>query len=147
MKVVLDTSILVRAHSIADGPGREVLGLFRSGAISLLLSPYLLTELSRVLRYPRLMERYAMTEEEITAYLDDLQDLAELVQPTTAKGSILSDAADDPIILTAWAGQADVLCSNDMHFFTPAAKSFATRYGIRILTELQFLDFVRQLRR
>lgn len=110
MRVVLDTSILVRAHSIADGPGREILGLFRSGAVSLLLSPYLLTELSRVLRYPRLMERYAMTEEEITAYLDDLQDLAELVQPT-------------------------------------AAKSFATRYGIRILTELQFLDFVRQLSR
>jgi len=52
MRVVLDTNILIRAHTNARGPARELL-LIVIGASehTLVLSPFVLQELERVFGY------------------------------------------------------------------------------------------------
>lgn len=54
MKIVLDTTILVRANEHSQGLARELLMLIVNGGHRLILSNEILYELARVLRYPRL---------------------------------------------------------------------------------------------
>ena len=63
MKIVLDTSILVRANERATGLGRDLLISVVESEHTLLLSNEMLVELARVLRYPRLQRFYSLNEE------------------------------------------------------------------------------------
>src|SRR5258708_1011266 len=51
----------------------------------------------------------------------------------------IKDPNDDPIVHTALAGQADVLCSGDKHFYGPSVLSFCSRYRIRLMSEVELL--------
>ncbi len=62
MKIVLDTTILVRAHEHSHGLARELLITVVDGKHTLLLSNEMLHELARVLRYPRLQAFYHLEE-------------------------------------------------------------------------------------
>jgi predicted nucleic acid-binding protein len=63
MRIVLDTNILVRASAKARGPARELLQLIvASPRHVLLLSPFLLQELERVLSYERIRTLSKLTE-------------------------------------------------------------------------------------
>ena len=55
MRAVLDTNVLVRSTKSGTGPAREVLLEFQSAEHVLLLSPWMLDELRRVLTYPRVV--------------------------------------------------------------------------------------------
>ena len=61
MKIVLDTTILVRATERSHGLARELLTNIVEGEHRL-LSNEMLHELARVLRYPRLRDFYGLTE-------------------------------------------------------------------------------------
>ena len=63
MKIVLDTTILVRANEGSYGLARERLTNIVESEHRLLLSNEMLHELARVLRYPRLREFYGLTED------------------------------------------------------------------------------------
>ena len=143
MRVVADTGILVRAAAKPVGPAREFLAFVRRGHAQLVLSPFLLEEVERVLHYPRLANRYCLSHAEIAAHLQLLRSVAEIVSPFEGKPIVPGDRDDDPVIYTALAGRADVLCTVDKHFFAPAVLSFCSRYGIRIQTDV---DLVRELR-
>ena len=58
MRVVLDTNILVRATKGGKGPAREVLLAFQLSEHVLLLSPWMIDELRRVMTYPRVMAQH-----------------------------------------------------------------------------------------
>ena len=58
MKIVLDTTILVRANEHSQGLARELLIHIVDSKHTLLLSNEMLHELARVLRYPRLQPFY-----------------------------------------------------------------------------------------
>ena len=50
------------------------------------------------------------------------------------------------MIYTAVAGQADILCTVDKHFYEPNVLSFCFRQGIQLMTDLKLLHFLRQLK-
>jgi predicted nucleic acid-binding protein len=62
VKIVLDTTILVRAHERSHGLARDLLISIIDSEHSLVLSNEMLYELARVLRYPRLRAFYDLTE-------------------------------------------------------------------------------------
>jgi predicted nucleic acid-binding protein len=51
----------------------------------------------------------------------------------------LADPKDDPIVYTAVAGKADVLCTLDRHFQSPAVLDFLRTHGIRVLSDVELL--------
>jgi predicted nucleic acid-binding protein len=69
MRIVLDTNVLARAVRGGTGPAAELLGLVMVPPHTFLLSPFLLLELSRVLRYERLRKLHQLDDAQIDAYV------------------------------------------------------------------------------
>ncbi|MFN0052293.1 MAG: hypothetical protein ACKV0T_08875 [Planctomycetales bacterium] len=55
-----------------------------------------------------------------------------------------SDPDDGPMVATAVAGQADVLCRWDRHLRHPSVRSYCETRGIRILTDVELLAVLRE---
>jgi uncharacterized protein len=140
MRIVLDTNILVRTNVKARGPSHEILLTILRHGHTLINSPFLLRETERVLTYPRLQRLWQLTTQDIQEHIDLLEKFSSLVHPVIEASVVLKDPNDDPIIYTAVAGKADVLCTLDQHFYDSDVVRFAKRRGIRILTDLQLLS-------
>jgi len=110
-----------------------------AGPDVLIVSQYLLQELERILAYPRLMSRSAITPFDISAYLEYLARASTLVDPMPVPEGVLRDPTDDPVLGTALAGKADVLCTRDADFFAESVQRFSQARSIRILTDVELL--------
>jgi len=139
VKIVFDTNVLARSHPGASGPARKALLHTLSSQHKLVASDYLLRELERVLQYPRILRRLPLTVAGITDYLEDLAKAAIIVAPAHVPPRLLRDSADEPILGTALAGNADILCSRDADFWETRVLAFCAEHGIRILSDLELL--------
>jgi putative PIN family toxin of toxin-antitoxin system len=110
LRVVLDTNVLVSALAYPGSiPGR-ILNAWREGEVDLVLSRYILDEMVRVL--PRL-PRITLTAAEIRDLADSFLFLAEIVEPSTEPEATLRDPADQLVLGTLRATQADYLVTGD----------------------------------
>jgi len=66
VRITLESTILVRANQHAKGPARALLLELLDYGHRLIFSTSILEEVERVLHYPRLIKRFALTEVEIT---------------------------------------------------------------------------------
>lgn len=132
-----------RAHQRARGPARRALVHVTSGSDTLILSPYILWELERILTYPRLLKRSGLSSSDIAEYLENLAQVASLVTPEEIPKSLLGDPTDGPILGTAVAGQAEILCTRDADLLTENVRRFCAAKGIRGITDLEFLEVFR----
>lgn len=133
LRIVLDTNVLVSGIAYPQSiPGRILRG-WQEGAVSLVLSRYILDELGRVL--PRL-KRLKLTAAEIEDLADSFLFMAEMVEPVVTREEALRDRADDAVLGTLLAAEADYLITGDKDLLalserypilTPAA--FWTRHG------------------
>jgi putative PIN family toxin of toxin-antitoxin system len=114
-----------------------------SGSDTLILSPYILWELERILTYPRLLKRSGLSSSDIAEYLENLAQVASLVTPEEIPKSLLRDPTDGPILGTAVAGQAEILCTRDADLLTENVRRFCAAKGIRGITDLEFLEVFR----
>lgn len=134
LRVVLDTNVLVSGLAYpASVPGR-IVGVWRQGGLDVVLSRYILDELSRVL--PRLNHRLNWHEADFKDFYDILAVTTDLVEPTPITDDRLRDDADQPVLGTLLAARADYLVTGDRdllaladHYpiLTPAA--FWDRHG------------------
>ncbi len=145
MRLTLDTAILVRTITAGVGPAHGLLDAIASSGATLVLSRYILDELLRVLNYPRLLKHYRLDQASIAAHLQHLEALSELVEPADGPPIVLRDPKDDPIVYTALAGEADVLCTGDRHFYDPSVLAFCSRHGIQVMTDVELLHHLRSL--
>ena len=145
MRIVLDTNILARAASGPPGPADDLLLRCVAPPQILCVSPFLLAELARVLRYPRVRKVHGMADEEIDAYVRDVQMASMIVSvPIEAVEAVVSsDPEDDPIVATAVAARADVLCTLDRHLRQQPVVAHCASKGIQILTDLELLQRLR----
>jgi putative PIN family toxin of toxin-antitoxin system len=143
VRIAADTGILVRGTARAKGPARELLLKMRAGGHVLILSPFLLEQIKRVLHYSRIQKLYALTDVEIESYIQFLEETAELVDPVIKDPVVLADPTDDPIIYTAVDGRADFLCAMDRDFYAPAVVAFCRQRGIEIMNDVELLKRLR----
>ena len=144
MRIVFDSNVLARAHQRANGPARRALLKVASSSDVLILSQYILVEPERILTYPRLLKRSGLNPRDIAEYLENLARIASLVKPEQVPEGLLRDATDEPILGTALAGSADVLCTRDADFFEGKVQRFYADHGIRLLTDLELLETFRE---
>lgn len=154
MRIVLDSNVLVRAakkraKDKRDSPACEVLSLVRSVPHVLVLSDFLLTELERVLHYPRVRQIHQLSEEEIQTFVRELDALAhvENVAKEGTEPAISTDPKDNPIIQTAIAGRADILCTLDWHIRNRKVRAYCRTHGVRIFTDVGLLRVLRREQR
>lgn len=110
LRVVLDTNVLVSGLAYSGSiPGRIVTA-WRQGGLDVVLSRYILDELSRVL--PRL-SRVSLGVDEIRDLVDSFMFLADIVEPAGAQDDQLRDRTDQPVLRTLLAGNANYLITGD----------------------------------
>ncbi len=113
---------------------------WRHGSINVLLSPYILDELRRVL--PRLAHRHGLTLAEIEDLVDVLSIQAEVIEPLPSVEPDLRDVADQPVLGTLLAalktsgadylitGDKDLLAIADRYPIVTPANFWATHAGL-----------------
>ena len=87
---------------------------------------------------------YPMSDADIDGHIEYLESFAELVVPLEGPPVVLTDPDDDPVIYTALAGGADVICTLDKHFREPNVRSFCYRHRIQIMSEFELLRALGQ---
>ena len=143
MKIVLDTTILVRANERSSGLARELLIAIIDSEHRLVLSSEMLHELARVLRYPRLQTFYGLSESLVYDYIAFLRRSAEIVALNPVVTTPIRDVNDVIVMQTAILGEADVLCTGDDDFFEEPAASYLNKLGITVLHDI---SLIRRLR-
>lgn len=145
MRIVVDTNVLARAVRGGIGPAAELLGFVMAPPHVFILSPFVLAELARVLRYPRMRLLHKLDDAQLDAYVQSLQAAAMIVNPPAAATTqiVSADPDDDPVVATAVHGQAEVLCTRDRHLNSPAVKAYCSNHGIEVLTDIEVLQILR----
>jgi uncharacterized protein len=137
MRIVLDTNILVRAAADEAGLAGRLLGGIVAGPHVLISSAYILSEVARVLVYPRLQARWCLDRDQIAEFETRLAAVAEIVRTVPIPRIVPGDPNDDPIVQTAITGRADVLCTRDSHLLDPAVVQYCSRQGVRIIDDIE----------
>lgn len=133
MRVVLDTNVIVAGMAYPAGPPGRIVAAWRSGALQVVLSPWILTECARVL--PRLRPYVTLTPKEIAELVEQMEFAADLVEPdgemlALAAEAGLRDAADEPVLAALLVSGADMLVTGDKDLL-----ALADRYPILTPTD------------
>jgi len=107
-RVLLDTNILVSAALFGGKPGR-CLALAEEGRITLVSSIHVLRELADVLARPRLR----VDAEDAASFIEAVTSLADIVPVESTPAGECRDAHDEPVLLAAVVGAADVIVTGD----------------------------------
>ena len=143
MRATLDSTILVRANQRATGPARALLLELLDGGHRLVPSGSVLDEVERVLNYPRLLKRFALTETEITEFIAFLAGVAEIVEVDETIAPPIRDPKDIHIVQTAISGKAAYICTLDEHFYETSVLTFCSEQGLTVISDLDLLRLVR----
>ncbi|MGD1102549.1 MAG: putative toxin-antitoxin system toxin component, PIN family [Terriglobia bacterium] len=143
MRVVLDTTILVRAGASPHGLARHLLLAIITAKHPLILSNEMLHELAKVLRYPRVMAIHRLPETQIYDFVEFLRETAEIIPLNPVFTAPIRDVNDLIVLQTAVIGEADVICTTDRDFFQPPASVFLHKLGIAVTDDI---DLIKQLR-
>lgn len=119
LRIVLDTNVLVSGIAYPESiPGR-ILRAWHEGAVTLVLSRYILDEMKRVL--PRL-KRISLTAAEIEDLGDSFLFMVEIVEPAATGEQALRDRSDAPVLGTLIAAKADYLITGDKDLLALAGR-------------------------
>ena len=110
----------------------------------LIVSPFLLSELCRVMRYARLRKMHGIDESGINAYVQRIEAMSLLLDvPIVISAVVPHDPDDDPVIGTAIVGRAEVICTRDRHFKNPHVQAYCAEHSIRIMNDIELLELLR----
>ncbi len=130
---VLDTNVLVSALCLPGSLPAELLRRWLAQEFILLLSEQILAELADVLRRPKIVRRFGMTDEKAKAFADVLRDLALIVPGELAVEAVPGDPKDNHVVACAMEGSAGFIVSGDRHL-----KDLGQYQDIAILSPAQF---------
>lgn len=139
---VLDTNVLVSALCLPHSLPAQLLRRWLARQFVLLLSESILAELRDVLARPKIVRRFAMTEDKAQAFVQLLRDLAILTPGKLTVQAVLADPKDDHVVACALEGEAGFIVSGDRHL-----RELKEYEGIHVLSPAQFLGLLQQQER
>lgn len=113
MRAVVDTNVFVSGLMLpASTPGR-IIQAWRQGQFGLVMSEPLLAEIGAVLLYPKIRKRLGWDEGTVSRYLMLLRFESQVMEVAGVSASVPRDPADDCVLATLIASDADYLVSGD----------------------------------
>jgi putative PIN family toxin of toxin-antitoxin system len=135
LMVVPDTNIFVSGTIISYGIAYEILKSWRHQEFILVTSEAIIAEIQRVLRYPRIRDKYSVTEEDIRRLMISLYRDAIVTAGNYEVRGVPSDPDDDKFLACALESQADYIVTGD-----PDLLSLKYYHGVNILNPRDFLE-------
>jgi putative PIN family toxin of toxin-antitoxin system len=112
-RVVFDCVIFAQALVSESGPAAHCLTLARRGAIRLVVSDYVITEVREL--PSKLPARLLVTSERVEAFLNDVAPLAEMISDVPDVFQHPIDPDDSHYVNLALAASATLITSRDHH--------------------------------
>ncbi|MBL7063728.1 MAG: putative toxin-antitoxin system toxin component, PIN family [Anaerolineae bacterium] len=137
MRVVLDANVLISAVISPRGNPAQILRLWEWEEFELVVSLPTLEELERVIHYPRIQERYNLSEEDIEQFLQLIGASATVVEPSVELTVIEKDRSDNRYLECALAAGASYIVTGDDHLL-----SLKEYRGVVILNPAGFLTLL-----
>jgi putative PIN family toxin of toxin-antitoxin system len=131
LRVVLDSNVIVSGLGWS-GPPARIVDAALDGRLELLTSRALLTELRRVLAYPKLAKVIDSAEQ-----LVDLVEASSVVVHPVGVLEVVDDESDNRVLEAAVEGAADYIVSGDAHLL-----GLGSFQGIPIMAPGQFVAAV-----
>jgi len=122
LKAVIDVNLFVSGVISKKGNPARLLELWYDRAFLVVISEQMVEELGKVLRYPRIRNKYNLKDEEIEQVVDTIKKFA-VVLPDVIKIDVVKDDPDDNKVLAcALAVKADYIVSGDRHLLDSKGK-------------------------
>jgi hypothetical protein len=134
MIVVLDTNVIISGLLSETSSPAEIIRRWEAGDFDAVVSPALLSELGRALKYPRVAQFLKLTKEQTSDFFRRYILAANMVDPPVSLDVIRDDPEDNRVLECAVGGNANFIVSGDKHLL--AIKEYL---GIVILSPAEFL--------
>lgn len=138
---VIDTNVLIRANITENGSDYSIYKSFMERKFELLYSDKTLQELSKVLNYPRIFNKYHFTKTKIQNFITSIVALGKFVY-APEKVKICRDPDDDELISIAKA----IYTKNPIYIVSGDEDLHALKgkiSGIKIVTASEFLKLIK----
>jgi len=134
MRIVLDTNVLISALAFPGSKPDQILACIRRQACELFISPFILSELDRVLQ-----GKFCFTDKEADVRINAIRIIAHVITPTERIAVVTANDDDNRILECAAAAQAELLVTGDKEHLLP----LETYQGTKIVTPAQCLDLLK----
>jgi putative PIN family toxin of toxin-antitoxin system len=117
VRAVVDTNVLLSGLFWRGRP-HALIEQARAGALTLISSPQLLSELAEVLNRPKFRVILARSNTDPEQTLSELRRLAEIIDPPPLPEAVSRDPTDDAVLALAAASQVDLIITGDADLLT-----------------------------
>ncbi|MEK7354547.1 MAG: putative toxin-antitoxin system toxin component, PIN family [Chloroflexota bacterium] len=138
-RAVVDSNVLVSGFISRKSYPREIDQRWRNGEFVLVTAPGIIEEVARVLRLPRIQQRYRLREFDIQAFILTLRHETDCTAGKLALKDIASDPDDDKIISCAVEGKADFIITGDKGLL-----QLREYQGIKIINAEAFIGILNE---
>jgi len=139
LRAVVDTNLFISGLFGKDTLSSTLQDLWVSREFELATSIGILREVSRVLQYPRIRERFQPREENIRRFFKLIFRKAIITKDLYSTDRITDDPSDNIFLACAMEAKADYIVSRDPHL-----RNLKHFHGIKIIDVKAFVERVRK---
>ena len=142
MNAVIDTNVWVSGLLSLSGTPSRILDAYLKRRFTLITSEPMLSELTEVLRRPRISRKYGIKETDITE-LQRLMRGNAIIVPVLNSVHVCRDPDDDVVLETAVVGKAQVIVSGDSDLIESSdVIEYVDSHQIQLTTAATFLQML-----
>lgn len=139
LRAVVDTNLFISGLFGKDTLSAELQDLWVHREFQLVTSIKIMREISRVLQYPRIRERFKPREENIRRFFKLIFRKAIITKDLYSTDRIKKDPTDNKFLACAMEAKADYIVSRDPHL-----RNLKHFHGIKIIDVKGFVERVRK---
>jgi putative PIN family toxin of toxin-antitoxin system len=139
LRAVIDTNLFISGLFAKDSLSAQLQNLWINQDFELLTSVEIIKEISRVLNYPRIQERFKPTEENIRRFFRLIFRKAIISEDIYQTDKIVDDPTDNKFLACALEKKADYIVSRDPHL-----RNLKHYHGIQIVDATAFIEKVKE---
>jgi len=138
LRAVVDTNLFVSGLFAKDSLSAKLQDLWINQDFELITSIEIIKEISRVLSYPRIKERFQPKEENVRQFFRLIFRKAIIAKDLYKTDRITADRTDNKFLACALEKKADYIVSRDPHL-----RNLKHYHGIQIVDAATFIEKVK----
>jgi hypothetical protein len=138
LRAVIDTNLFISGLFAKDSVSAQLQNLWIDQAFELVTSVEIIKEVSRVLSYPRIKERFKPKEENVRRFFRLIFRKAIISKDVYHTDKIVDDPTDNKFLACALEKKADYIVSRDPHL-----RNLKHFHGIQIVDATTFIEKVK----